>query len=157
MRSKLSGFSNRVAVLLISVLTLPLSVAPAQKNQSRTRFDPDGSFWIHGTPPKDFENIGGINLNSKRARRLPAPGVELVNGTRFGFKTLTVKKESLLFTTTVVKGTSYSFSGRFLKGGVFASDILDTEAPVLEGTLTKWTGGRKVAEANLKFTYFGGT
>jgi hypothetical protein len=81
----------------------------------------------------------------------------LVNGNRFGYKSLVVKKESFVFTTVVVKGTSYSFSGRFLKGGVFAAGTLDPDAPVLEGTLTKWTGGRKVAEANLKFTYFGGT
>jgi hypothetical protein len=52
---------------------------------------------------------------------------------------------------------SYSFSGRFLKGGVFSAGDLDPDAPVLEGTLTKWKGGKKVAEASLKFTYFGGT
>jgi len=56
-----------------------------------------------------------------------------------------------------VAGVSYSFSGRFLKGGVYSSGILDDETPVLEGTLTKFRGGNKVAEAKLKFVYFGGT
>ena len=52
---------------------------------------------------------------------------------------------------------SYSFVGRFLKGGVFAETNLDDESPVLEGVLTKFVSGKKVAEANLKFVYFGGT
>jgi hypothetical protein len=132
-----------------------LSEVSAQK--PKERFDPDGSFWFHGTPPEEFKNVGGINLNSKRSKRLPAAGVELVNGPRFGFKSLVVKRESLVFTTVLVRGVSYSFSGRFLKGGVFGAGDLDPDTPVLEGTLTKWKAGKKVAEANLKFTYFGGT
>ena len=52
---------------------------------------------------------------------------------------------------------SYSFSGRFLKGGVFGAGDLDDETPVLEGTLTKFQVGKKVAEAKLRFVYFGGT
>jgi len=52
---------------------------------------------------------------------------------------------------------SYSFVGRFLKGGVFAETVLDDQSPVLEGVLTKFVAGKKVAEANLKFSYFGGT
>ncbi len=140
--------------MLLALFAIGSELA-AQK--TKERFDPDGSFWFHGTPPKDFENVGGINLNSKRSRQLPAAGVELVNGNRFPFKSLVVKPDRLVFTTAVVRGVSYSFSGRFLKGGVFSAGDLDPDAPVLEGTLTKWKGGKKVAEASLKFTYFGGT
>ena len=61
------------------------------------------------------------------------------------------------FTTVALKGVSYSFSGRFLKGGVYSSGILDDETPVLVGTLTKFRNGHKQAEAKLKFVYFGGT
>ena len=56
-----------------------------------------------------------------------------------------------------LRGVSYSFAGKFLKGGVYASGILDKDTPVLEGTLTKFRDGKKVAEANLKLVYFGGT
>jgi len=56
-----------------------------------------------------------------------------------------------------IDGVSYAFTGRFLKGGVFAALNLDEETPVLEGLLTKYKTGKKVAEAQLKFTYFGGT
>jgi len=70
---------------------------------------------------------------------------------------LTVKREKFTFVTTPVRGVSYSFSGRFLKGGVFAETVLDDQSPVLEGVLTKFVSGKKVAEAKLQFGYFGGT
>jgi len=125
----------------------------------RGRFDPDGSFWVHeSTPlPTEFSDFSGINLNAKRLRRLPSPGLQLNSGTSYRFKTLNVKRDNFTFTTMSIRGVSYSFAGKFLKGGVYASGILDDETPVLEGTLTKFRDGKKVAEANLKFVYFGGT
>jgi hypothetical protein len=124
---------------------------------SQTRFDPDGSFWVLGQLPDEFSDFSGINLNAKRLRRLPSPGLQLLDGTNYRFKTLTVKRNYFTFTTATVKGVSYSFAGKFLKGGVFAETVLDDESPVLEGTLTKFSAGKKLAEAKLRFTYFGGT
>ena len=121
------------------------------------RFDPDGSFWIVGETPNEFSEFGGINLNSKRSRQLPVQGFELRTGKRIPFKTLIVKRDNFTFTTVAVRGISYAFSGRFLKGGVYSAADLDDETPVLEGTLTKFRGGEKIAEAKLKFAYFGGT
>ena len=134
-------------------------VAPLNGQRTKSaRFDPDGSFWLKNEArPNDFSDFSGINLNSKRSRRLPQPGLETNNGKLYRFKTLSVKQERFTFTTVTIAGVSYSFSGRFLKGGVYASGILDDETPVLEGTLTKFRGGQKVAEAKLKFVYFGGT
>jgi len=125
----------------------------------RARFDPDGSFWVHeSTPlPTEFSDFGGINLNAKRLRRLPSPGLQLNNGATYRFKTLSVKRDNFTFTTMSIRGVSYSFAGKFLKGGVYASGILDDETPVLEGTLSRFRDGKKVAQANLKFVYFGGT
>ena len=96
-------------------------------------------------------------MNAKKVRRLPSPGLQLINGTTFRFKTLNVKRDNFTFTTMTLRGVSYSFAGKFLKGGVYSSGILDPDTPVLEGKLTKFRGGKKVAEANLKFVYFGGT
>lgn len=141
------------ALLLLSLISAP---AFSQKTKAEP-FDPDGSFWLQGAPPNDFSDFGGINLNAKRSRHLPQPGLETNNGKRYRFKTLSVKQERFTFTTMTVAGVSYSFSGRFLKGGVYSSGILDDETPVLEGTLTKFRAGKKVAEAKLKFVYFGGT
>ena len=153
-------FSLAPLRLCVSIfLLLCVAVAPGftQRKQSTARFDPDGSFWIHGQPPNEFSNFSGINLNAKRLRRLPSPGVQTNDGTTYRFKTLTVKRDNFTFTTMVVRGVSYSFAGKFLKGGVYGAGDLDDETPVLEGTLTRFRGGKKVAEANLKFVYFGGT
>jgi len=151
----LSIFKTLIAVIVLAGVLFAGTAASAQK--VKDRFNPDGSFWIQGTPPPEFKDIGGINLNSHRSRRFPAAGVELVSGSRLLFKTLTVKPDSLIFATGALRGISYSFSGRFLKKGVFSAGSLDEDTPVLEGTLTKFRGGRKIGEAKLKFTYFGGT
>jgi hypothetical protein len=140
-------------LLLLSLLSVPV----LSQRSKPARFDPDGSFWLQGEPPNDFSDFGGINLNAKRSRHLPQPGLETNNGKIYRFKTLTVKQERFVFTTLTIAGVSYSFSGRFLKGGVYSAGDLDDETPVLEGTLTKFRGGKKLAEAKLKFVYFGGT
>lgn len=144
---------RRTAVTLILVLIATTALA---QNKS-ARFDPDGSFWIVGEPPNDFSDFSAINLNAKRWRQLPSPGVQTNNGTTYRFKTLTVKQNDFNFTTVTRAGVSYSFSGKFLKGGNFALTWLGDDAPVLEGTLTKFRAGKKLAEAKLKFSYFGGT
>jgi hypothetical protein len=144
---------------LASFLVLSLISISTLGQKRTTQFDPDGSFWLHeSTPqPPEFSDFGGINLNAKKLRRLPAAGLQLINGTTYRFKTVNVKQNNFTFTTVALKGVSYSFAGKFLKGGVYSSGILDDETPVLEGTLTKFRNGQKLAEAKLKFVYFGGT
>ena len=144
---------NWRAALFFFVITC--SVAYPQKGEER--FDPNGSFWIIGEAPSGFSDFSAINLNARRVRRLPASGLQLNNGKSFRFQQLTVKREKFTFMTTPVRGVSYSFSGRFLKGGVFSESGLDDQSPVLEGVLTKFVSGKKVAEAKLQFSYFGGT
>ena len=143
------------AVALSIVVACLVNVAPAQSK--RNRFDPDGSFWIKGDHPDGFSDFGGINLNAKKDKHLPNPGLELNNGRAFRFKQLSVTRERFTFTTVTLSNISYSFSGRFLKGGVFGAGNLDDQTPVLEGTLIKYRNGKKVAEAKLTFVYFGGT
>jgi hypothetical protein len=154
MTNFLSKISKAFTALLVVFIALSVGIVGQSK---KAQFDPDGSFWINGNAPDGFLDFGGINLNAKRARRLPSPGVQLNNGKTFRFKLLSVKQERFTFTTVAVSNISYSFSGKFLRGGVFASATLDDQTPVLEGVLTKFKGGQKVAEANLKFVYFGGT
>jgi hypothetical protein len=142
-------------VALLMVVVCVVNSAPAQPK--RNRFDPDGSFWIKGDHPDGFSDFGGINLNAKRDKHLPNAGLDLNNGRHFRFKELSVSREKLTFTTVVLSNISYSFSGRFLKGGVYGAGNLDDETPVLEGTLIKYRNGKKIAEAKLSFVYFGGT
>ena len=142
---------------LIILLAILIVSVPALAQKRSARFDPDGSFWVIGETPNEFSDFGGINLNAKRLRRLPPSGVQNNEGKNYRFKTATVKRDNFTFTTVTMGGVSYSFAGKFLKGGNFAATWLGDETPVLEGTLTKFRGGQKVAEAKLKFSYFGGT
>ena len=157
--AKLCTFASyrlRLCVNAFFLLSAATSV-PALTQTKTTRFDPDGSFWIIGTPPNEFSDFSAINLNAKRLRRLPPTGLQTNNGKTYRFKTLTVKRDNFTFTTVTVGGVSYSFAGKFLKGGNFAASSLGDEGPVLEGTLTKFRDAKKLAEAKLKFSYFGGT
>jgi len=154
MTNILFRLTARVVAFLIVSICLTHAATPQSK---RARFDPDGSFWIKGTHPDGFLDFGGINLNAKRDKRLPKPGLELNNGRAFRFKQLSVSRERFTFTTVALSNISYSFSGKFLKGGVYGAGNLDDETPVLEGTLIKYRNGKKVAEAKLTFVYFGGT
>src|ERR1044071_8422448 len=108
---------------LASLLVLSLVSIPVLAQKKTARFDPDGSFWLHeSTPqPPEFSDFGGINLNAKKLRRLPSAGLQLINGTTYRFKTLNVKQNNFTFTTVMLKGISYTFSGRFLKSGVYSS------------------------------------
>lgn len=146
-----------LAAVVASVLLVAALSTPGSAQKSRNRFDPSGTFWIIGNPPSGFSDFSAINLNARRLRWLPASGVQLNNGRSFRFKQSLVKQNTFTFTTTQLRGTSYSFSGRFLRGGVFSETVLDDQTPVLEGILTKFAAGKKVAEAKVKFGYFGGT
>ena len=147
---------SKTRSLLVLILLVTIA-APGFSQKKRERFDPDGSFWIFGTPPNEFSDFGGINLNAKRIRRLPSAGVNLTNGKNLRFKLVNTTRDKLTFTTVALGGVSYEFTGHFLKGGVFAATNLDDQTPVLEGLLTKYKSGKKVGAATLKFTYFGGT
>ena len=152
-------FTRSVAALrrCVSIFLLLLLSYPALSQTKSARFDPDGTFWIIGEAANGFLDFGGINLNQKKLRRVPASGVQTNEGTTYRFKTLIFKRNNFTFTTATIGDVYYSFAGRFLKGGNFAATWLGDESPVLEGTLTKFQGGKKVAEGKLKFSYFGGT
>lgn len=142
---------------LLCFLLISSAMPSAFPQKAVERFDPNGTFWMIGDTPNDFLDFSAINLNSRRLRRLPASGLQLNDGRNFRFRQLTVRRDKFTFTTVQIRNVSYSFSGRFLKGGVFAETMLDDDSPVLEGVLTKFVKGQKVAEAKLRFEYFGGT
>jgi hypothetical protein len=142
----------------ITLTSLLLAIAIPALGQTKSKpFNPDGSFWLIGEPPNGFSDFGSINLNGRRLRRIPSQGLQLNNGKTFYFKSLIVRRDNFSFTTVTVGGVYFTFVGKFLRGGVFAEQDLYDEQPVLEGTLTKFQGGKKVADAKLKFSYFGGT
>ena len=144
----------RLCVSIILLLSLTSSAFTQRK--SAARFDPDGTFWIKGDTPADFSEFDSINLNAKKARYLEPAGLR-TRTTLHRYKTLIVKRDNFTFMTMTVRGVYYTFSGKFLRGGVYGAGDFDDETPILEGTLTRFRDGKKVAEANLTFVYFGGT
>jgi len=46
----------------ISLLALLSTSTFGQKKSQRP--DPDGTFWIQGTPPSEFQDFSAINLNA---------------------------------------------------------------------------------------------
>lgn len=142
--------------LMLASLLMAVSL-PALGQTKRQTFNPDGSFWLVGEPPTGFSDFSGINLNGRRLRHIPTQGLQLNNGKTFHYKSLIVKRDNFSFTTVSLGGVYYMFSGKFLRGGVFAEQDLSDEQAVLEGVLVKYKSGKKVAEAKLKFSYFGGT
>jgi hypothetical protein len=148
---------NKRLVSFAILLSLLASFGAVSGQTKKPRFDPSGTFWIEGEPPAEFSDFSGINLNMRQLRRLPTSGVQLNSGASFRFKTIVVKQTNFTFTTVTLKRVYYTFSGKFLKGGDFAATWQGEETPVLEGTLTKFKDGQQVAQAKLKFIYFGGT
>ena len=147
----MKGFKVTSLVLLLTALGIS-AIAIVQ-----TKFNPDGAFFLIGKPPTGFSDFSGIYLNGRRLRRIPTQSLQLNNGKILHYKTLVVKQDDFRFTTVTVGGVYYTFSGKFLRGGVFAEQDLYDEQPVLEGVLTKYKNGKKVADAKLKFSWFGGT
>lgn len=160
----------RTALSIISLLAT-LSVSPGAGSQiiSSSRqhfiqqpFRPYGYYSLVGAHPKGFENFDTIQYWRKEdeqsgpdiSERLS--GVTADEGVLYRYRTITINRRSFVFTTRAVKGTSYSFTGRFLRTD-FVNTELNFDKPVLLGTLTKYRRGKKVAEAQVRLSYFAGT
>ncbi len=142
-----------IKALTVGLLLVTLTVSVL----AQARFNPDGAFFLIGQAPTGFSDFSGIYLNGRRLRRIPTQSLQLNNGKMFHYKTLVVKRDNFSFTTVTMGGVYFTFAGKFLRGGVFAEQDLADEQPVLEGVLTKYKDGNKVAEAKMKLSYFGGT
>ena len=154
-----------LAVLSITLLLLSVNFT-SQAGPQRARqnaFDPSGSFHVINTQDAhlDSEFLAVIELEKKNGRK-PAFSGKLVmalgsSTTPFKFITSIATPEKFMFTTSGIRGVSYTFEGRFLRRGNFLEDWNRDERPfdeaVLEGTLTKFKDGRKVTEKFFKFTY----
>jgi hypothetical protein len=164
------GVTGSLALLLILGAAFIMGITGVMAQTARKRgtvpkdtaqkFDPEGEFNVEGNLPRALTEVSTIQLlrDARRSFQNSHSGLYTNRGITYRFKTLSVGRERFAFTTVALDGTSYSFTGRFLRGGVFAE--LDSDQwgkTILEGQLTKFKAGRRVASANLKFSYFGGT
>ena len=125
-------------------------------------FHPYGYYSLVGAHPKGFENFDMIQYWRKEDEQTGVDiserlsGVKADEGVLYRYSTISINRRRFVFTTRRVKGTSYSFSGRFLRTD-FVNNDLNFDKPVLVGTLTRYRRGRKVAEAKVRLSYFAGT
>ncbi len=137
-----------VTLVVLALFVIPVIATPTLSQ----RFDADGYYFVQGRAPKGFENIERITvfLNAKKSDRMPVSGLNTKRGPVFRFADQQVTGKVFTFTTAAVRGTSYRFDGHFLRSDPTEGDA---DEPVLEGVLSKYAGGRKIAETTLRFTY----
>jgi len=159
-----SAFLARFVLLLLLLASVTFILLPACTPSASAagaqEFDPEGEFNVLGDPPRALSEVSTIELlrDAKKSFYNPHAGLYTTGGVTFRFKMLSVTRAKFTFTTVPIKGISYSFTGRFMRGGVYAEmDSDQWGKPILAGKLSKFKGSQKVAEANLKFSYFGGT
>ncbi|HEX9918475.1 MAG TPA: hypothetical protein VGA87_04865 [Pyrinomonadaceae bacterium] len=162
-----------IRVVLSLGCLLPISVAPAAARAvvvrggggpliAQKNFRPYGYFSLVGKPPKGFENFDTIQYWHARDEGTGpdissrTSGVNETGGVVYGYATISVTRQTFVFTTKAVRGVSYKFSGRFLRSD-FVGAEMNFARPVLVGTLGKYRNGKRVATANVKLGYFAGT
>lgn len=128
-------------------------------NSASAEDDFFGYYYIQNAP-KAFADISEIHLAGTFGAEQKPPVHGLIRLKRKSAKDFKVLKpivngKSILFSTTAVGGISYKFTGEFTKMGNFPE--LQPEGEVLlKGTLQKFNGKTKIAEAKLNFTYSAG-
>ena len=163
-----SSSVTRRAVLFTMLIILagfvPLG-APmrASSTMPQCRFDPDGYFFIKGDSPRGFEDLEYIQLHVTN-KRGGGPNLESYlsakkgKSYRFaklgGFRTHSSGSGiTFEFTTEILKGVNYEFSGKFRSICVLADTVDDPEQVVAAGQLLKFKNGQKKATADVELTY----
>lgn len=145
---------RRLGGHLKQIETLPLAfkMTTLQEKFSAASINGFYGFYVN-TPPKGFEDVGGIDVVTRKGRsKRPAPAVprasvfaqhKFYNSTRFN-----LNGNNLSFETVALKGVSYQFTGMFHK-----VKITDEPTMFLKGHLIKSVNGRKVAEADVDLQF----
>ena len=123
--------------------------------------DVTGAYFPAGPLPADFSDIEHLSLATIDADGKPAD----LNGfirpkerSARDYKLVDPKLEGkvLTFTTTAVKGVSFSFEGAFERLDDFSKNPTPNDDLILKGTLTKMEDGEKAALTRVAFTYSAG-
>lgn len=137
--------------------------ANAESN-GQDNFNPSGTFHVAKPQKEEFDSdfLASIELEKRRGRGGGFAGsLSMIrpNNTyaEFAFVATITSSRKFAFTTNLRSGINYSFSGKFLRGGNYVKDYVrdssQFDGPVMEGTLTKFKDGRKVAEGYFRFTF----
>src|SRR5215213_5188042 len=150
----LSLFLITCAALTIhaSASVLPLQPTP------QCVFDPSGYFYPAGKLPQSFEEFDHLTLWDKRDNEKDSPGQGLstARGQLYKFDAIKQSGGSFEFTTDVVNGVGYSFTGQFKYPCIFEEFDVFSKKPggiAVEGKLLKLVDGKTVAETLVQLTY----
>lgn len=110
--------------------------------------------------PKAFADISEIHLAGSYGAEQKPPMYGLIRmkakkAKDFQLLKPTLDGKNLSFSTKVVGGFNYTFSGTFTKLGDFPSERPEGEV-LLKGTLIKLKGKTIIAKANVSFSYSAG-
>jgi hypothetical protein len=135
----------------------------ASSMMPQCRFDPDGYFYLKGGSPRGFEELDHIQLQvtDKSGRRPPSEShLSAKNGRSYKFAKLAEFRThssgsgiTFEFTTEIIEGVNYQFSGKFTSICVLAETEPDPEKVVALGTLLKFKKGQKKGAADVELTY----
>lgn len=151
----MQGF--KVVAILLVMFLCPHGGRVGAEAKEALPFNPSGDYHPANPPADGPERFTHFDLEVRRRKgRLVARGDVRSVGARYEFAAVSVSEARLKFTTVRVRGVSYSFDGRFLGGGDFPSQFTGHGVVRLEGTLTKYRGGKKVAEVTSPFLYYPG-
>lgn len=118
-----------------------------------------GYYFIQN-PTKAFADISEIHLAGTYGEQQKPKFYGLIRMKRKSAKDFqvlkpTVQGKNISFSTSAAAGVRYQFSGAFTKLGNFPETRPEGEI-ILKGTLQKFKGKIKIAEAKVSFSYSGG-
>jgi hypothetical protein len=158
-------FHRVLAVLIILAGLVPMEAPTlASSMMPQCRFDPDGYFYLKGDSPRGFEEFDHIQLQvTDQSGRRPTLESHLSakDGRSHRFSRLAEFRThssgggiTFEFTTEIIEGVNYQFSGKFHAICVLAESELDLEDVVARGRLLKFKNGQKKEAANVELTYW---
>jgi hypothetical protein len=127
-------------------------------------FNPTGYFLFAGQAPRALGEVKRIDLTTADTKQdlkgrirwynVPPHGALVAAGRAFKMARLTFDNLQLSFGTVTIGGTSYRFTGRFLKEGIYYD--IQPEGVVLKGKLSRLRGRKIAAERDVEFVWTGG-
>lgn len=132
-----------------------------EEEASEDEGDVTGAYFPAGQLPAEFSDIEHLSLATIDAEGNAADLNGFVRPKERGakdYKLVDPKLEGkfLTFTTTAVRGVSYSFKGTFERLDDFSKNPPAADELILKGTLTKMEDGEEAALTRVGFTYAAG-
>jgi hypothetical protein len=137
----------------IAILVLPPFHASAQQT------NPDMMYFVQGEKyPKGLSDFQAFGLYREQTKgsKLTFHGWVMTDredpdNSTCDMESVRVSGPSLSFAAKTRKGLRFTFDGRFLHSGDFRR-YAGKDVPVVEGVVRKYRSGKKLAEANARFT-----